>query len=184
MILFMLECGTEDRKEMNIANIITSIRILCGIVLIFCAPFSKWFNLIYVVGGITDVLDGFLARRFNMKTKIGAKLDTIADLIFTAVVLIKILNAVYVPMWLIIWIICIAVIKCISIIGGIVVRGKFVSEHTVLNKASGVLIFLTPLCINRFHGPGFSIFLILICGLSTVAAVQEGYYIYLGKEVD
>ena len=93
------------------ANIITGVRIVCAAALIFCPTFSAWFYALYILGGISDVLDGAAARHFGRETKLGAQLDTLADVVFTAVVLLKVVQTVKIPMWLIVWIACIAVIS-------------------------------------------------------------------------
>ena len=158
------------------ANIISCIRIVCGIALTFCSPFTKTFYALYILGGISDVLDGFIARRLNIESELGSKLDTVADIVFVSVVLIKVIGAVYIPIWIIVWVICIAIIKCVSIIKGMVKNHTLVSEHTVLNKVTGVLLFAIPLCIKSFPWQPVFILVILTCIAATIAAVQEWYY--------
>lgn len=165
------------------ANVITGIRIVCALDLIFCQTFSTWFYVLYIVGGISDVLDGMAARHLGKETKFGAQLDTIADIVFIVIVIIKVVRAIYIPMWLIIWIVCIAVIKCINIFSGFVIYKRFVSEHTVMNKICGVLLFAIPLCIGEFPWQPVAMLIILTCGVATFAAVQEGHYIRIGKEI-
>lgn len=165
------------------ANVITGIRAICALVLIFCPTFSKWFYGFYILGGVSDALDGIAARHSGKETKLGAQLDTIADIVFVAVIIIKTMRAIDIPVWLIIWIICIALIKCINIISGFVIHKRFVSEHTVLNKICGVLLFAIPLCIGGLPRRAAAVMIILTCGAATLAAVQEGCYIHMGKEV-
>lgn len=165
------------------ANAITGIRIVCALLLSFCVPFSKPFYLIYIIGGISDILDGIVAKHFGTETKFGATFDTVADTLFMGIMLIKVLNTVYVPLWLIIWIIGIAVIKCINIISGFVISKRFVSEHTALNKICGILLFAVPLYIGSFPFKLLTVLIVLTCVAATVAAIQEGYYIHIGKEV-
>lgn len=166
------------------ANVISCIRVLCGIGLLFCAPFSQWFYLLYILGGVSDVLDGFAARMLHTQSKLGAKLDTAADFVFAAALLIKVLYAVTVPLWLILWVIGIAVIKCINVISGVRRTGHFVAEHTVLNKICGVLLFALPFCIGSFSGRTARAWIILTCAGATAASLQEGCYIRMGKEID
>ena len=165
------------------ANVITGIRIVCAIALIFCPTFETGFYVFYFLGGISDVLDGFVARRLKIESKLGAKLDSIADIIFVIVVLIKIMRTVYIPLWLILWVLCIAFIKCINIISGFVHHNHFVAEHTVLNKICGVLLFVIPLGIGWLPWAPVMILIIMTCVVATVAAIQEGYYIHIGKEI-
>ena len=174
-----------DGKErvLTAANVITIIRLVCALALIFCPTFSSWFYVLYIVGGVSDVLDGVVARQFGTETKLGARLDTIADIAFVLVVLIKIIRAVHIPLWLMIWIACIAAIKCLNIISGFVRYKRFISEHTVMNKICGVLLFAIPLCIGESLWLPVAALIILACGVATFSAVQEGHYIRTGKEV-
>lgn len=165
------------------ANAITCIRIVCALPLILLPAFSTRWYLFYLLGGASDALDGFAARHWGRETKFGARLDTAADIVFTAAVLMKILRSVSVPLWLTVWIVCIAVIKCGNLAGGFVLHKYFVSEHTVMNKLCGVLLFLVPLGIGRLSRRMAAVLLIGTCALSTVAAIQEGYYIRSGKEI-
>lgn len=165
------------------ANSITGIRIACALSLLFCPTFSKWFYLFYLVGGASDVLDGIAARRLGTESKLGARLDTAADILFTVIVLIKVLRAVSVPLWLCIWIGCIALIKCVNIASGFIRYRRFVSEHTVMNKICGILLFALPLCIDRFAWQVSAMLMIVTCTAATFAAVGEGHYIRTGKEI-
>ena len=165
------------------ANIITGIRIACAPILIFCPTFSAWFYALYILCGVSDVLDGFAARRFGKETKLGARLDTVADIAFTAVVLVKVVRAVYIPLWLTVWIACIALIKCANIISGLVLYKRFPAEHTLMNKICGALLFAVPLCIGNFPWQAAMVLMILTCAAATFAAIQEGHYIRAGKEI-
>lgn len=166
-----------------VANIITCTRIVCALSLIICPTFSIWFYVLYFIGSISDVLDGIAARRFGKETKFGARLDTIADIVFMGVVIIKILRTVDFPLWLLIWIVSIAVIKVVNIISGFVLYKRFISEHTVMNKICGVLLFALPLCIGRLPWLSALVLMILTCVASTFSAVQEGHLIRSGKEI-
>ena len=165
------------------ANLITGIRIVCALALLFCPTFSGWFYALYVLGGVSDVLDGFAARHLGTETKLGAQLDTVADIVFTGIVLVKVVRTVNIPLWIIVWIVCIAAFKCINIICGFVIRKRFVSEHTVLNKLCGVLLFAIPLGIGWLPQQAVEILMVLMCVLATAAAIQEGHYIRAGKEI-
>lgn len=64
------------------ANLITFVRILCAAVLAFLPAFSPSFYALYLLAGVSDMLDGFVARRTNTVSSLGAKLDTLADIAF------------------------------------------------------------------------------------------------------
>ena len=82
------------------ANLITGTRILCSIVLLFCSPFSPSFYALYLVAGLTDMIDGPVARKTGTVSELGAKLDTTADFLFIAACLIKLLPLIPFSLWL------------------------------------------------------------------------------------
>ena len=161
------------------ANLITGTRILCSIALLFCQPLSPSFIVLYLAAGLTDMIDGPVARKTGTVSELGAKLDTAADFVFVAACLMKLLPNLAVPLWLWIWIVLIALIKMINIISGYVIQKRFVAMHTIMNKVTGILLFILPLTLPvvelKYSAP-------LVCALATFAAIQEGHYIRTGKE--
>ena len=161
------------------ANTITLFRMAAGIVLLFCPVFSPAFYAFYTAAGLSDMLDGFAARKTDTVSRLGAMLDTIADFVFVAVCLIRLLPVLRIPAWLYIWIGIIALIKVINIISGFVVQKRFVTVHSVMNKATGALLFLLPLTLPAVP---LKYTAIVVCAAATFAAIQEGYFIRTEKE--
>ena len=87
------------------ANIITGFRVLISIALLFCPVFSPVFYILYLTGGLSDMIDGTIARKMNTVTEFGARFDTAADFVFVVVCLIKLLPVISMPAWLCIWIV-------------------------------------------------------------------------------
>ena len=164
----------------QIANIITSCRILLSITLLFCPVFSVCFYDIYLLCGFTDMVDGTIARKTNAVSEFGARLDTTSDFLFFAVTLIKLMPVIHIPKWIWVWIVIIAIIKICNVIVGFVYKKKLISLHTVMNKITGLLLFLIPLAL-QFIEIKYS--LIAVCIVATISAIQEGYYIRTGQEV-
>ena len=162
------------------ANIVTGCRILCSIVLLFFPAFSSWFYILYLVCGFTDMIDGTIARKTNSVSEFGARLDSVADFIFVAVCLVKLLPTLQIPGWLWVWIAVIAAIKIINVVSGFVCKKRFVVEHTVMNKVTGLLLFLLPLTL-AFVELKYSA--AVVCCIATLAALQEGYFIRTGREI-
>ena len=156
------------------ANIITLVRILCSIAILFCPVFSVAFYALYITAGLTDMIDGWVARKTNTVSAFGAKLDTIADFVFVIVCLVKLLPIMDIPIWLYVWIGIIALIKVINIVSGFVVQKQFVAIHSVMNKVTGILLFALPLTIS-FIDLRYSA--AVVCIIATFAAVQEGHFI-------
>ena len=136
------------------------------------------FYVLYGMAGFTDIIDGTVARKTNTAGEFGAKLDTIADFIFVAVCLIKLLPVLDIPVWLWVWIAVIALIKIINVISGVVMHKKLTAVHSVMNKITGALCFLLPLTLS-FIDLKYSA--IAVCAAATFAAIQEGHYIRTGR---
>lgn len=160
------------------ANIITSSRIIISIVLLFCPALSPMFYALYIAAGFSDMIDGPVARKTGTISEFGSKLDTAADFVLVVVCLIKLLPAIHVPAWLVIWIVVIAVIKAINLISGYVMRKEIVVLHTAMNKVTGLLLFLLPLTLSfvdvKYSGA-------VVCAAAAFAAIQEGHFIRTGR---
>lgn len=156
------------------ANSITSIRILISILLLFCPALSPTFYTLYFVAGFTDMIDGTVARKTNTVSEFGSKLDTIADIVFAFVCLVKLIPIMDVPHWLYVWIVVIASIKIINFISGYVLQKKFMAVHSVMNKVTGVLLFALPMTLPIID---LQYSAIVVCLVATLAALQEGHYI-------
>ena len=161
------------------ANTITFFRIAAGIVLLFCPVFSPAFYTLYIAAGLSDMLDGFVARQTDTVSILGARLDTMADFVLVVVCLIKLLPVLHIPAWLYGWIGIIALIKAVNIVSGFAVQKRFVPVHSVMNKATGALLFLLPLTIPVVP---LKYSAIVVCAAATFAAIQEGHFIRTGRE--
>ena len=160
------------------ANLITCFRILASAALLFCQPLSPAFYVLYIVAGISDMVDGPVVRRTGTAGDFGAKLDTAADFLFMAVCLYKLLPVLNVPLWLWAWIALIALIKAVNVISGFMVQKRFVTLHTTMNKAAGALLFLLPLTVPYV---GLKYTSVVVCVVATFAAVQEGHFVRMRR---
>ena len=163
----------------HIANIVTCSRILSSVFLLFVPAFSVEFFILYILCGFSDMIDGAIARKTNTASELGSKIDTIADLVFIIVSFIKILPTINIPQWLWIWGAVIAIIKIGNIVGGYLSKKQFISLHTIMNKITGLLLFLLPLTLSFIQ---LKYSCIAICSMATFAAVQEGYYMATNKK--
>jgi len=153
------------------ANLITSIRILCSVALLFCAALSPWFYVLYIIAGVSDMVDGWIARKTNTVSDLGSKLDTVADIIFVVVCLVKLLPVLHLPVWIYVWVGIIACIKVFNIVYSIVVRKQLLSDHNILNKVTGTLLFLLPLTLFVID---VNYSAMVVCAVATIAGIQEG----------
>ena len=164
-----------------IANIITGSRIIFSLSLLFIPLSSAWFYVLYLLCGLSDMIDGIVTRRTNSATQFGARLDTVSDFVFLSVALIKFVPHLHIPVWLWIWIGIIAMIKLGNAAWGFVRTKKLISPHTVLNKVTGLFLFLLPATISFID---LTYTLPIVCTVATVAAIHEVYDTYSEKKHD
>lgn len=161
----------QEGDAMNsLANNISILRIILTFVLLWIRPLSPLFYVVYIAAGVSDILDGYIARRTNTASETGEKLDSAADLILI-VVLISVLYPVIRPdVPVLIWTVCIGLIRTASIILAGIKYRTFGSIHTYANKLTGLLLFLAPLLLGVIHRE----FLFYgICLIATVSALEE-----------
>ena len=159
----------------HIPNIITLSRIPMAVALPFVQSSPAIFWTLYLLCGLSDILDGAVARLAGTESRIGERLDTLSDVVFVAVWMVLFIPAINVGRWLWIWIGIIAFIKVVNVISGLAMKKGFVAKHTLANKATGMLLFLLPMVIllEVIKVP----YIVLVCLLATFAAIQEGHLI-------
>lgn len=168
-------------KELNIGstpNIITIIRAIGAFGLLFFGVEDVAFWVIYFACGISDMLDGYLARKLHCESRTGALLDSLADIVFVACCCIKLIPALALPNWLWIWALVIVLIKVINQISALVIYKKCVFPHTIANKATGLLLFV-GIPVTFFVESLIPIIIVAI--FATFAAIQEGHFIRTRK---
>ena len=130
-----------------IANCITVNRLLFSLAMILFPPSSVPFAVLYVLCGVTDMLDGFVARKLHTESTTGERLDSIADLFFAVVYAVKILPFLNITLWMWIWVAVIGAVKITSILIASTKAHKILIEHSFGNKLTGVLLYLLPLSV-------------------------------------
>ena len=166
------------RHELTLANALSALRIILSVALLAPPALSPTFLALYAAAGLTDMLDGFVARQTKTETELGAKLDSIADLTLAVICLAKILPTVAAPAWLWAWVVAIAVVKVANVVSGLVMGRRLVMPHTVVNKVAGFVAFLVLFAIPTFGVVAPSV---PACVVATFAAVQEGHLIRTGQ---
>lgn len=156
----------------NLPNCITCLRIAATLCLLLPAPLSPVFFAIYAFAGLTDVLDGWLARRLGVSSPFGAKLDSVADLLFYAVMLLRLFPTLWSTLPRTIWFAVGAVLLvrlCAYLAAALRFR-RFAALHTVFNKLSGAAVFFIP-CVLKT--PAAAPFCWAVCAVSGFASVHE-----------
>ena len=130
------------------ADIITVSRIPLSLLLLAFPPSSAVFAVLYLLCGVSDVLDGHIARRLHTESRKGEVLDSAADLFFASAYAVKLLPVLHIPLWGWIWIAFIALIKLFAILQGSRKKRRFYIPHSPANRLTGLLIFLLPLSVR------------------------------------
>ena len=162
----------------HLPNTITTLRFIGAVSLLFFDVGSAAFWSIYLVCGLSDMADGYLARKLGCESKTGALLDSLADLVFVICCCFKLIPALAFPKWLWIWGGVIVATKIINQISALVMHKKCIFPHTIANKVTGVLLFVgVPLTVF-FES---IVPMVIIAVVATFAAVQEGHFIRTKK---
>lgn len=153
-------------------NLITLSRIVSALALLPIPPFSRLFFVVYTYCGVSDILDGALARRLHFANEKGAELDSIADIIFYACAAFKIMPSLCNILTPLTW--CIiaaaALLRIISYAFAAIKYRRFDFVHTYMNKLTGFLVFAAAYIIFL---PFAQSVCVIIGAVAVLAAAQE-----------
>ncbi len=161
----------------QLPNVITGLRMLLVAPLVWCLHVGDFRTALWLAlaAGLSDALDGWLAKRFDWRTPLGSLLDPVADKLL--------LVGSFVGLWLVGalpgWLVALAIARDVLIVGGAVAYhnliGHLQGEPTLLGKLTTVIqivlvvVVLFGLAIQ--HVPGIDILLLVVAtGLLTAAS--------------
>ena len=159
-------------KRHCIPNLLTFARMLLCIPLGMTETLSPLFYLLYTLIGISDILDGWLARRWHCTTPFGAQLDGAADLIAFGVIGWKIWPILHFPAWLWGLLVCIVYIRIGNMLCTYLRKSTNIFQHILLNRLTGLLLFISIYVIETALFQGLAAGIAI---LALLAALQEGY---------
>ena len=149
-------------------------RIVLCLPLLLVDSMTMPFWTFYVTAGLTDMLDGFLARRWDVESEFGARLDSMADFVFVLAVGYKLFPWLKLPATLWMMIGLIALVKVSNAISAFVVKHRIKFLHTKANKLTGFLLFIGMMTIGQSY---FIPAAWMIACIALFAAIQEGHLI-------
>jgi CDP-diacylglycerol--glycerol-3-phosphate 3-phosphatidyltransferase len=168
-----------EKNIRQLPNEITVFRILLSFTLLFLLRQPMAFVVVYALCGVSDVVDGLIARRFNFETALGAKLDSLADFIFFTISIFAFFTFIHIENPALLLGIA-AFVSIIRVINFIFTRKQFrqwAVMHTVGNKATGGLLFFSiPICVWLKSVP---LWLLLIVGIVGALSATEEIVILL-----
>lgn len=154
----------------HMPNILTAGRIVCAVWLLRTEPLSLWFFVLYLFCGVSDILDGYIARKTKSASPFGAALDSVADAVFIGVLLMIFIPMLPWPLWILRWTGAIVLIRLISLTVGFAKYRALSSLHTYANKVTGLLLFFFPFLYSLL---GLTATAFIVCGAATLSAVEE-----------
>ena len=158
----------------RLPNLLSCSRIALSLALLFLMESPIRFAIVYLLCGLSDLADGFLARRLGAQTALGAKLDSLGDFFFYGVWLFVLIAFASGREYgsIVISAIVVAAIRAINLAITKVKFGQWSVMHTPANKLTGLILFVS-LPIYGFAGD-ISLGYILAVGLvATLAALEE-----------
>lgn len=160
---------------MSIPNLISIFRIL--LIPLFIYAFVQgsgegrilWPIIIFIISGLFDLLDGYIARRYHMETKLGAVLDPLADKLMLLTALLCFAYYHYIPYWIVI----IVGAKELLMIGG----GVLAYRQDIITRANAwgkiaTFLFHISIVMFLFSTVLATLFLIVSVSVSLAALVQ------------
>jgi cardiolipin synthase len=172
-----------ENHTFNLPNLLTLLRILlvpAFVGLVMAENFSAA-TVVFVIAGLTDALDGYIAKRFTQRTDFGAWLDPFADkfLLVSAFIVLTITG--WIPVYL-----CILVIsRDVVIVGGVVIlrlSGRYVEiAPTLAGKLTTILQIITVIYVMLTGGGPGGVFTTLTL-LTAIFTVYSGID-YVRREV-
>lgn len=143
--------GAADlNRKRQTANCITISRMIGTVLLLAARPLSPLFYGLYTCTGLTDVLDGAIARATKSTSDLGSKLDSTADLLFYGVTFFVLFPTLRKRLPVLIWYVAVVilVLRLTAYLTAAVKCGRFTALHTLWNKLTGVTVFVIPYLIG------------------------------------
>lgn len=148
------------------------VRIVGTVFMLFLAPLSASFYVAYTISGVSDVLDGTVARATGKTTQLGARLDSIADLLFYTVMILRVFPVLWerLPQWVWLCVAFVLLLRLLAYITAYVKYHRFASMHTYLNKLTGFCLFFVPylLPLSWFSG-----YCVVVCAVGGIGSGEE-----------
>jgi cardiolipin synthase (CMP-forming) len=172
---------------LNLPNLLTLIRILTIPFFLVYLAYHRYGEalIVFIIGGVTDFLDGLAARLMNQQTALGAYLDPVADklLVFTSFVMLGLIGGI--PIWFTVAVVSrdVVLILGYSVIY-LLVEERFPAKPSFIGKCSTFLQLITlGVALLSLHDARLldPLVLDILVAATTLATVVSGFqYVYRG----
>ncbi|MBM7616319.1 CDP-diacylglycerol--glycerol-3-phosphate 3-phosphatidyltransferase [Alkaliphilus hydrothermalis] len=176
---------------MNVPNFLTVARfflIPCFVMVFFSqSPNSLLYAVgIFVVAGLTDLLDGFIARKYGLITKWGQAMDPLADKMMLLTVLICFTIAGYIPLWIIT---IVGMKEALLVIGGLILytkKDKVVVPANKYGKLATIAFYIAIIWMgfDRVYGGVMLTVAVIITAYAFIRYLMIGVKLVKYKEAE
>ena len=159
---------------MNLPNRLTLIRVCMIPIFVFFmltdyVPYSKWFAvIIFIIASLTDLLDGKIARRYNLVTNFGKFMDPLADKLLVCSALICLIQLGQLPAWIVIIIISrefiISGFRLVAADNGIVIAASYWGKFKTVFQMTAVILLI-------FNIPALSLLTDIVLWIAVILTV-------------
>jgi cardiolipin synthase (CMP-forming) len=167
---------------MTVPNLITMIRIVLTPVFVICLideEFS-WALAIFIACGVSDGIDGMLARLFNQKSRLGTFLDPLADKIVLASAYVALAVRAFLPSWLAVMVLARDVLILLGVLVMALNRVELRVKPSIISKVTTCLQFATVIFVlSRVYG-GVHTFFFYATALFTIGSGLHYIYSWFG----
>lgn len=154
----------------SLPNIISASRGVAALAMLFFPVFSPEFWVLYCWGGLSDMIDGRIAKMIHGESELGSRIDSVADIMFVICSAVLILPSLDLPLWVWLWIAAIGMVKLAGIIIGSCRQGKLTVQHSKTNRLAGILLFCLPFAIIRID---VLIPAVIVCIVATLSLFED-----------
>ena len=174
----------RNKNIFTIPNILSMFRLLLLPVIVYIYIIQKDYvltGILLVVSGITDLLDGYIARRFNMMSDLGKILDPVADKATQAVVLLCLITRFR---WLVIPFMCIVVKELFMSFIGLIVIKKTGEVHGAVWHGKVATFMLDFMIIVHIIFYNISSTLSIIFAIISTFLILLSFYLYAKENIN
>jgi len=167
----------------NVPNILTSLRffmIPVYILVFFLEDGTKQFSAwIFLLASFTDVLDGYIARKFNLCTRWGQVMDPLADKLMQITVIASLVCVGRVPIWFVCYLVIMEIVMILA--GAFLFKNKIYIKSNIFGKTNTVLLFVFMFSVLYWNVNEVfkNIFMGILVVFSSFTSVLYGYKYFL-----
>lgn len=170
----------------RVPNILTLIRLFLipFYLMVFYSDTAhpvRWAMIIFLVASLTDIIDGYIARKYDAITKFGQVADPFADKVMQISVLYTLMDIGYIENWFFLIVLIKDGLQILLGVALLNVEPKIIVPANVFGKATTVLIFATIL-LSLFRLQGLIYLQLFVGGLAIITFSQYAYHVWQAWE--